>query len=532
MFKKLIICFLLTSGCALSWGQWSGLLQIALGNTTVSGYQVYEFPFTQVNPGDTHRWRANYSTNGVPDDVAQQGIGWKIRTYTNHTLYSGYKYQKPIIVTQGFEPDWGFDPDDFDDNEAVLGMQPSSTSSILKYFYNNGYEVVLVRYKNPNSSITLNSWAFQGAIQHVFNNLASPSTQIRIIGPSMGGLIARYTIQHMIERMGSNAPNISHFIAFDSPNRGAVIPPSVQSFLFYAGYHNSSDDVYQRRNNLLSPAAKEMLLYYISPKDGYGRESDMGFQTITDYEDPNSDHGRFMADINNLESTTNLNRYHTYCQNSTDPIRLTAIANGSGNNTDFGLPQDTRIMHLFAEKEASECPWYTGWCGGVSPDVADMDLYTGYAGILRRVYYGDIDGWGSSSGQDAWEMWFNEPVFIENAPGSNRDSYRQIAKSWDAANEDKYNMEVTNFDSKFKSGHAFIPTMSALGLRKENGWDANYTESWYRDFLSEKSSLWYSSIFGNLYIPSENQPHMTINSQTMEWIVSELESPFGMAVTN
>jgi hypothetical protein len=501
------------------------------GVSANGGYQIFEYPYKNVTfPGAAVIPMSWFSTDGFPSDVAGRGAAWKIRTYSNHPLYNGNKYKKPIIITQGFEPDFGYDNDNFDDLQSMLDdlrdeatfQAVTSEVSLLKHFYNQGYEIVLVRYQNPNIALEDNAWALQSAIWHVYNNCESNVTPIGIIGPSMGGLLARYAVQSMRDRFTGMLPSISNLILFDSPNRGANIPISIQAFLYYFGYYDRDAGITANRTNLLSPGAKEMLLYYINPNNGYGPETDQGEQSITDYEDVTSEHGRFMADLNSPASLQKVEDYFRYSAGHYR-IQTAAITNGSGRSTGMNLPTLTLIGNWWAEQEASECPWYTLWCAGVSPDVADMYLWTASGGGIRnRVYEGDVDGWLAEPGQDEWTFYWKEPVFVESAPGGVRPTYSQIRNKWDANGEDKFNTDVFDYNHAFDAGHAFIPTFSSLGLRKDLGFSANETGNWYRDFLSQAAALKTKSMFANIYMPEANQNHMMITKQNKQWFIGEV----------
>lgn len=506
-------------------------------SVTAEGMNIWEFPYMSHTYygafGIPHTTEFMVSSGeGVPQDVAAQGIGWKIRVYSNHPLYNGNKFRKPIIITQGFEPDFGYENDTFDDFGRDLSLlfdeansaPVTSEANLLRQFYDMGHEIVLVKYLNPNQALNLNAWALQGAIWHVHNNSQSPSTPIRVIGPSMGGLIARYAIQTMRQRYTGNLPSISHLVAFDCPNRGAVIPISVQAFLYYVGYNSEAPaSLKKNRENLLSPGAKQMLLYHINPPGGYGDQTDNSEQTVADYEDANSEHGQFMADINSPASLQALADYYRHSAGHYR-IQTSAITNGSGRSPGLGLPQQVRITHLTGEFEASECPWWSAWCGGVSPDFADLKLSTGSGGNVQNlVFDGDLDGWMVEDGQDAWTFRFKEPVFVESAPGGIRRTYSQIKNEWDGTSEDRYNMTVEYYNSTFNAGHAFIPTFSALGLRKEHGYDVNTSSNWYHDYLADGNALKGKSIFTNLYMPERSLDHMMVTLQSKQWFLNELK---------
>ena len=490
--------------------------------TTGTGYRVWEYPYVKNGTTEVQ----TFSKEAVPANLASKTadydkVGWKIRVYSNHPLYAGRAFRKPVVISQGFDPSWGHSTEDFDGLEKMLRTLKdentfasiTSEPNLLKYFYDNGYEVILVRYESPNALIESNAWAFQGVLWHVAANVVSPRTPIRVIGPSMGGLIARYALQTMRDRFSGALPNVSHFVAFDSPNRGAEIPISIQSFLLYVGYYNRNAQVTNMKANLLSPAAKQMLLYWINPSNGYGPETDAGNQSVPNYEAPATTHGAFMADINSPSNIQKLKDYYRFSSGHFR-MRTAAIVNGSGNGTSIGLPQRTLIGNLWSEKES-------GSMFIPNVDVADIYLYSGADNNqLATVFDGDIDGWGWQDGQDSWVFKFSEPVFVENAPGGTRGSYLQVQNTWNDV-ESGFNSDTFNENPVFNAGHSFIPTFSAIGLRSQN-YSADVSSNWFMNVNALKSTLVPAGIFETFYAPAKNQEHVLLTKENKAWFISEL----------
>lgn len=86
---------------------------------------------------------------------------------------------------------------------------------------------------------------------------------IAIVGPSMGGQVAKYALSYM--EKNNMEHDVRLYASFDSPHQGANIPIGAQEFLnFYA--EESRDAEEALRDELQSPAARELLVsYYTNP---------------------------------------------------------------------------------------------------------------------------------------------------------------------------------------------------------------------------------------------------------------------------
>ncbi len=120
-------------------------------------------------------------------------------------------FNKPIIIAEGFDAAQNANLDDL---EAKY-FEP------LTLYRNNGYDLVLVNYDNGRTWIQDNAQVLKAVINQV-NATKYGNNKLVVIGESMSGLVARYALKQM-ENDGQN-PNVSHFVAFDTPMRGANVP--------------------------------------------------------------------------------------------------------------------------------------------------------------------------------------------------------------------------------------------------------------------------------------------------------------------
>src|SRR5690606_23245346 len=104
-------------------------------------------------------------------------------------------------------------------------------------------------------------------IQEVNAELATNGSneKIVIIGPSMGGQIARYALAYMEKRQALGVADMDHntrlYISFDSPHRGANIPISAQQALYHLGnYANQQAARETYKKQIRSYAARQLLI--------------------------------------------------------------------------------------------------------------------------------------------------------------------------------------------------------------------------------------------------------------------------------
>lgn len=139
-----------------------------------------------------------YSTltfQGYDESQAYAGLG----RYQNHSGTSCV--DKPVIVIEGYDPSDSFDNEDiFDDllNINYLGDQ----------LINSGYDVFTLDFRNYTTSngkeirggsdyIERNAMVLIELINRINANKAENAEPVKIIGFSMGGIVARYALRYM-----------------------------------------------------------------------------------------------------------------------------------------------------------------------------------------------------------------------------------------------------------------------------------------------------------------------------------------------
>ncbi|OAV71883.1 hypothetical protein Barb4_00324 [Bacteroidales bacterium Barb4] len=223
---------------------------------------------------------------------------------------SSGKIRKPLIVAEGFDPSCvmpGINNMDVDhllrDASSTSSTLPVGTldvpsqwianvPNLLTTIEANDYDIVYLDYTNGLDDIRRNAKLFQEVIEYVNNNKEGSEKNV-VLGISMGGLVARYTLRKM-ETEGEDHQTWK-YISMDSPHKGANIPVGFQAMLRHAADVKVSIlyfiDVFQVKDieavkNALallnSPAAKQMLIYYVNGNYQYDNSAHNSFQTEYD----------------------------------------------------------------------------------------------------------------------------------------------------------------------------------------------------------------------------------------------------------
>jgi hypothetical protein len=165
-------------------------------------------------------------------------------------------FDKPIIIAEGYDVNQDINLDDL----------TAKYFNALQLYRNNGYDLVLVNYDNARTWIQDNAQVLKAVINQV-NATKIGNNKLVVIGESMSGLVARWALKEM-ENSGQN-PNVSHFVAFDTPMKGANVPSGFIGLRRWfsttelGGYAELLDDLFgafPALRALDEPAAKQMLL--------------------------------------------------------------------------------------------------------------------------------------------------------------------------------------------------------------------------------------------------------------------------------
>lgn len=188
--------------------------------------------------------------------------------FATNTVCNG-KVRKPIIVLDGFDPQNKRSIDQL----YKIYLNNDNRYKFADELRNNGFDIVVINFPVYTNSLGMevdggteyierNAFVLVELINKLKQELADngSTAKIKIVGPSMGGLISRYALAYM--EKNNLQHNTDLWISFDSPHNGANIPIGAQRFLeFFAGNGNKGAQE-ALDHQLDNPAAKQMLLHH------------------------------------------------------------------------------------------------------------------------------------------------------------------------------------------------------------------------------------------------------------------------------
>jgi hypothetical protein len=304
---------------------------------------------------------------------------------------------RPAIVFEGFDID---NTMNWDELYALLNQQ-----NLIEDLRARGYDAVVLDFTDATDYIQRNVFVAVDLIHKVQAAIYS-GTNFALVGPSMGGLVARYALAWM--EQNGDPHRVRNFVSFDVPHRGANIPLGIQYWLaFFAG---NSADAAHLLSRLDTPGARQMLLYHhTSPPGATGQ-----------------------ADPLRATFTTELAALGNY---PTQP-RLVALSNGSGAGVNQGFNAGDQIIQY----------QYNIFFVNVRGDVWAVPN-----GPNTRIFYGINQQFFSGPTQ---QVFVSGTLPWDSAPGGSRNSMAQM----DAVSPPVGDIVALHPD------HCFIPTVSALDI--------------------------------------------------------------------
>ncbi|WP_125778799.1 hypothetical protein [Pseudoalteromonas rubra] len=140
------------------------------------------------------------------------------------------RLNKPIVLVQGYNFDMqGFTPNQAPAEREVLDNFAYNTRMYESHYrsvYDNGYDLVVFRFTKQDDGVRHNAKALAAALK----TLAAQSSEIRLVGHSLGGVAGRLALGYL-EKEGFNH-KVKNFVAVDAPFRGVHMPADVISFAY------------------------------------------------------------------------------------------------------------------------------------------------------------------------------------------------------------------------------------------------------------------------------------------------------------
>ena len=313
---------------------------------------------------------------------------------------------------------------------------------------------------------------------NTINGMKTGNEENVVIGPSMGGLISRYALRYMEQYSIPHETRL--YVSFDAPHLGANVPIGLQYLFNYLlnGDPNVPEAEFLVNDLLNSAAAKQMLIDHYTPHllNGSAYEQD---PTLIDAMGAANFREVFQNELDAMGLPLN--------------TRNIAITNGSGIGEMTGTPGMELINHLF----------YTGIQDGFDTRANMTVNFTPLADQIAQVC--DFIGqffffvWIDAYSYNAIAKSLVNSDGIDSAPGGQFDLY-----SFDDGTNPLITEFVENLNSQYFN---FIPTLSGLAIEDSD---------WY---IQPDASY---SPFDNVYIPINNEPHVTLTDGNVAFTLDEI----------
>jgi hypothetical protein len=541
------------------------LLKSQKGNE-IFAYQYPDMVIELETPDVFHPPVNDYYEEGSKDDTPAKGKANVYIKFNNKHLQYELPVSKnekpylcnPVIFVEGieFNTDQYCDPDHnqsvqiggFGWPQFVLGTSaddPEEGSGgfdqlklmpgQIEKFLDQGRDIILIDFHDGSDWIQKNGILLELAIDKVNNMKAgcdNPQPNV-VIGASMGGQIARYTLAKM-EQMGK-CHDTKTYVSFDSPHNGAFISLGLQATAWFTAHVKDGDP--ESWNKLHRPAAQQLLYQTL--------ETGIADNTLT-----LENHGQEDLFINTQNAAKIRTQFSTEMAGLGFPESTynIAIADGNelGNNQGYEagakvlydkMDFDVNEKSVFAlgintTNGATEYNDYVRLCRGFTQTIEftqDNQIFVGiqpfnFSKILRftpleKELPCDYHAVTISASPDALKT--------DNSPGGKRQG--DISDVHDAIDKLLTEKEGTArikrlFYDKAHDKICFIPTMSALAI------DWEYTNENLVKIIKDYDIIGKKlTPFNSYYAPNENRDngqnfkHVELTQSMIDWLEQELE---------
>jgi len=503
---------------------------------------IYTIPFEVTPSRPTGEGDCNPISIALQSKIPYKGIGesYATTTWIDYHIYYHYEpgsttscepiLKKPVLILDGFDPLDGRSYSNL--YNQYFGNQ--SSELIADKLRQKGYDVIIVNFPvlgNTGASTSVpipsivkketspgvfddvnkegrdggadfierNAMAVIALIQEVNTQLIQngSSEKLAVVGPSMGGLIARYALAYMEKQNSLGVPNMNHntrlYLSYDSPHDGANIALGHQNALdFYGNVIGIPKAKEKLDTELLSIAAKQILIEQLDGQNNTAPYRSAFYTNLNDNGLPNS-HG-----------------YPLNC-------RKVALTNGSGSGQKYQI-EGAQVIDAWGKK-------VTWLFGGIKFFINQTNFMPNYGSNIRI-----FRGRGAMTGLLSLTV-ITEPRYVTNSnlrgsmdvvPGGNFDVQTEIKEAFIPALVDN-SIPIANQYWNIKKGMSFIPTISALGFKNPNfNWNNRVDD---RNLVCNNEIY-----FDNYFTPSTNEQHIAdpdnnvyINNSSANWVIQEIE---------
>jgi len=448
----------------------------------------------------------SFAQTPISSTIAYQGVG-ESAAFVGQGEYQLFLdntngvLDKPIFLIDGF------DPGNARNIASIYNfLNYGAGQNLATDLRNQGYDIVILNF--PTYTRPSTTTVIDGGVDFIQRNamiLVALINQINsqkigteknvVIGPSMGGLIARYALRYMEQNTLNHDTRL--YVSFDSPHNGANIPIGMQHLFNYMAFNTTAPIVAAQpivNGMLKSSAARQMLIDQLEGHLQSGSTTDWntGAASLFPTGAPNY-RNAFQSELDAMGFPTT--------------VRNIAIANGASNGTGNYSP-NTEVMNYTLNISASQ--------------RAILELrFTPAANTTNMVsrFRGQQDfgfplGWLTLITNSANSRTQTYTAGLDTAPGGRFDLNALQA----AAGTDP--MITAFFDNLLVDYFTFIPTTSAMAVTTPN-------VNLYSPITGSTPTPFAASS-----IPTVNENHVTMNAQNVAFVLNEILNPVLSSIEN
>ena len=362
---------------------------------------------------------------------------------------------------------------------------------VVKGYTRNGFFPVPYFYRGGSTYIETNAYVLAKLIQQVKAQLqaAGSAEKLVIVGPSMGGQIARYALTYMEQQYAAaNDPAYQHntrlYISLDSPHNGANTPIGAQMFLKYFADDIGKAEAQDGLEQIDSPASRELSLQHRSQLTG---------NTVPFQADP--ERGYYVANLASIG-------------NWPAQLRRVAVTNGSLS----GQLQLKTTSGGGATYDDDQAFYLRGKFAGVGIVSARVNLSVGN-GNTNRVLEGHYP---IGRGRNYHATGPTGSCGLDAGPGGWFGVFDEIAEKV----RDRRGIKIATIYSLNKNA-AFIPMRSALAYQTPSGDGDNCLPINGRNLVCEGTTP-FDAYYGPV---AANEEHIQLTAGNVAFMRREIMDP-------